>query len=74
MIEEILLCLLRIIFSIAWVLTGRHLDGCPVFTSFLSWYHCAHDGSPSSEVMLSGHYSMIGTDSCLCFQRREKDR
>lgn len=31
MIEEILLCLMRIIFSVAWVGTGRHLDGCPVF-------------------------------------------
>lgn len=74
MIEEISLCLLRIIFSIAWVLTGRHLDGCPVFAlsaSFLSFvYHCAHAGSPSSEVMLSGHYSMIGTDACLFSEER----
>ena len=41
MIEEILLCLMRIIFSIAWVGTGRRLDGCPVFalsTSLLGWY------------------------------------
>lgn len=74
MTEEILLCLLRIIFSIAWVLTGRQLDGCPVFalsTSFLSWHPCALNGSPSLEVMLSGHYSVIGTYSCLFSDKRK---
>lgn len=68
MIEEVLLCLLKIIFSIAWVVTGRHLAGCPCFapsTSFLSWYHCGNDGSPSLEVMSGGHYYMIDSDSVL---------
>lgn len=61
MIEEILLCLMKIIFSIAWVVTGRHLDGCTVSalnSAFFSWYCSVSDGSPM-EVMSSGHYCVI---------------
>lgn len=74
MIEKVLLCLLKIIFSIAWVVTGRHLAGCPCFalsTSFLRWHHCGNYGNPSLEVMSDGHYYMIDSDSVMF---REKDR
>lgn len=64
MIKDISLCLRRIIFSTTWVVTSRHLDGCPVFALHL----CVYDGTPSLEVMSGGHYCMLSTDSYLCFQ------
>lgn len=71
MIKDISLCLRRIIFSTAWVVTGRHLDGCLVFalnTLLLGCYLCVYNGTPSLEVMSGGHYCMLSTDSYLCFQ------
>lgn len=71
MIEEVLLCLLKVIFSIAWVVTGRHLAGCPGFA--LSTFHfwvgtiCGYDGSPSLGVRSNGHCYMMDTDYYLYF-------
>lgn len=70
MIEEILLCLLRITFSIAWVVTGWHWDGCPVSAQVLHVRAGAavHMVGASLEGRLSRHHDVMGTDSCPCFQ------
>lgn len=70
MTEEILLCPLRVTFSIAWAVTGWHLDRCPVFAQGLHFRAGAvlHMMGASLEGRLSRHYDMVGTDSCLSFQ------